>query len=115
MVDPTILLGAHVSSAGGTPAAPPRARAIGATAMQLFSKMANRWAERVCLDEECIAFRAALADTDVRVTIAHDSYLINLASPDATLRARSVDSFVAELQRCEALGLDFLVSHPGNY
>ena len=108
-------LGAHVSSAGGTPSAPPRAQAIGATAMQIFSKMANRWAERVCEDDECVAFKAALADTGISVTIAHDSYLINLASPDAVLRARSIDSFASELQRCIALGLDFLVSHPGNY
>src|SRR5688500_20017389 len=85
------LSGAHVSSAGGTPNAPPRAKAIGATAMQIFSKMANRWAERVCEDDECVAFKAALADTNVTVTIAHDSYLINLASPDAFLRARSTD------------------------
>ena len=115
MTLPGLLLGAHVSSAGGTPQAPARAKAIGATAMQMFSKMANRWAERVCLDEECAAFRTALADTDVRVTVAHDSYLINLASPDPELRAKSLESFVAELQRCEALGLDYLVSHPGNY
>ena len=108
-------LGAHVSSAGGTPSAPPRAQALGATAMQIFSKMANRWAERVCEDDECVAFRAALAETSVSVTIAHDSYLINLASPDPVLRARSVDSFVSELQRCNALGLHYLVSHPGNY
>ena len=51
----------------------------------------------------------------MRATIAHDSYLINLASPDPVLRRRSIESFVAELQRCEALGLTYLVSHPGNY
>jgi deoxyribonuclease-4 len=83
--------------------------------MQIFTKMANRWAERACADDECVAFRAALADTNVRATCAHDSYLINLASPDPTLRRRSIESFVAELARCEALGLDYLVSHPGNY
>jgi deoxyribonuclease-4 len=110
-----LLLGAHVSIAGGTREAPPRAKAIGATAMQIFTKMANRWAERACADEECQAFRAALADTEVRATVAHDSYLINLASPDPTLRRRSIESFIAELERCEALGLDCLVSHPGNY
>ena len=112
---PDDLLGAHTSIAGGTHQAPERARAIGATAMQIFTKMANRWAERACLDEECRAFRAALATTGVRVTMAHDSYLINLASPDPVLRRRSIESFVAELQRCEALGLDLLVSHPGNH
>ena len=109
------LLGAHTSIAGGTANAPPRAAAIGATAMQMFTKMANRWAERLCLDDECLAFRDALRQTRVEVTIAHDSYLINLASPDTVLRARSLESFIAELQRCEALGLDYLVSHPGNY
>src|SRR5689334_7974212 len=83
--------------------------------MQIFTKMANRWAERLCLDDECKAFRAALKATKVTSTIAHDSYLINLASPDPVLRARSIESFIAELQRCEALGLDFLVSHPGNF
>lgn len=108
-------LGAHVSSAGGTPEAPPRAGALEATAMQLFTKQANRWAERECIDDECERFRAALTATEVRVTVAHDSYLINLASPDPALRAKSIDSFAAELRRCGALGIDYLVSHPGNY
>src|SRR5690349_4293142 len=83
--------------------------------MQIFTKMANRWAERECLDDECRSFRAALADTDVRVVSAHDSYLINLASPDPVLRRRSMESFVLELKRCNALGLQYLVSHPGNF
>ena len=109
------LIGAHVSIAGGTANAPARAKLIGASAMQIFTKMANRWAERVCADDECRLFRAALADSGVRATMAHDSYLINLASPDAALRAKSVESFTLELRRCAALGLDYLVSHPGNY
>jgi deoxyribonuclease IV len=110
-----LLLGAHVSAAGGVPEAPLRAAALGATALQLFTKMANRWAERDCADEECTMFRERLAATDVVSTMAHDSYLINLASPDPVLRARSIASFVTELRRCAALGLDYLVSHPGNY
>lgn len=110
-----LLLGAHISIAGGTKEAPPRAKTIGATAMQIFTKMANRWAERVCEDEECAAFRVAIGETDVGEMCAHDSYLINLASPDEVLRARSIDSFISELRRCEALGLNYLVSHPGNH
>ena len=109
------LLGAHVSAAGGVPEAPPRAAAIGATAMQLFTKMGNRWAERDCADDECASFRERLSTTLVTATMAHDSYLINLASPDPVLRARSIASFTTELRRCAALGLDYLVSHPGNY
>ena len=108
-------LGAHVSAAGGVYEAPPRAAAIQANALQLFTKQANRWAERACTDDEGEKFRAALAATDVGVTVSHDSYLINLASPDPALRAKSVDSMAAELARCEALGVDLLVSHPGNY
>lgn len=95
--------------------APPRAKAIGATAMQIFTKMANRWAERECDTAEADAFRAAVRETEVRVISAHDSYLINLASPDPVLHARSLESFECELRRCRALGLDYLVSHPGNY
>jgi deoxyribonuclease-4 len=110
-----LLLGAHTSIAGGTHEAPPRAKAIGATAMQIFTKMANRWAERGCEALEQSTFRAAVADTELQALNAHDSYLINLASPDATLRARSLESFVCELRRCEALGLSALVSHPGNF
>jgi deoxyribonuclease-4 len=112
---PDLILGAHVSAAGGVPEAPARAAAIGATAMQLFTKMGNRWAERECAEEECGSFRERLAATAVTATMAHDSYLINLASPDPILRARSIASFTTELRRCGALGLDFLVSHPGNF
>ena len=111
----TSLLGAHVSAAGGTGNAPARAKAISATAMQLFTKQANRWAERECEADECGAFARAMAESGVAATNAHDSYLINLASPDPALRARSIDSFAAELRRCRALGLHALVSHPGNY
>ena len=111
----SLLLGAHVSAAGGVPEAPARAASIEATALQLFTKMANRWAERQCADDECSTFRERLAATRVAATMAHDSYLINLASPDSVLRARSIQSFTAELHRCRALGLHYLVSHPGNY
>jgi deoxyribonuclease IV len=109
------LLGAHTSIAGGTHLAPPRAKAVGATAMQMFTKMGNRWAERACDDAECVAFRAAIAETEVTITSAHDSYLINCASPDPVLRARSIESLTMELKRCDALGLNYLVSHPGNF
>jgi deoxyribonuclease-4 len=112
---PAAPLGAHISIAGGTHNAPPRAATIGATAMQMFTKMANRWAERACEGDECKEFHVALGATEVREISAHDSYLINLASPDPVLRARSFESFVSELRRCEALGLNYLVSHPGNF
>jgi deoxyribonuclease-4 len=108
-------LGAHVSTSGGSVTAPPRGVDIGATAIQLFTKQANQWKERLVDDAEGLAFRHALAATPVAFTNAHDSYLINLASPDPVLRARSIDSFEHELRRSNALGLDAVVSHPGNF
>ena len=110
-----VLLGTHVSSQGGSFAAPPRAAEIGATALQLFTKTPNQWKEREIDADEAAQFRAALDAAGAPVTVSHDSYLINLASPDDALRARSLDSFANELRRCHALGIHYLVSHPGNY
>lgn len=109
------LLGAHVSTSGGVASALPRARDIGATAMQIFTKQASQWREPAIAPDERASFRAQLAASALGFTNAHDSYLINLASPDPLLRARSLVSFISELRRCEALGLDALVSHPGNF
>ncbi|MDH4132728.1 MAG: deoxyribonuclease IV [Gemmatimonadota bacterium] len=108
-------LGAHVSAQGGVHTAPDRAVEIGATALQLFTKTPNQWREPALDDEVVLRFREALARSEMRAVVSHDSYLINLASPDPVLRARSVESFVAELGRCTRLGIPFVVSHPGNY
>jgi deoxyribonuclease-4 len=83
--------------------------------MQLFTKPASRWAERECDADEAEAFRDARTASTVVTANAHDSYLINLASPDPTLHARSLAAFTAELRRSEALGLEAVVSHPGNF
>lgn len=109
------LIGAHVSTAGGVVHAPGRGQAIGATAIQIFTKTPNQWRERTISAEEAEAFRAARQSAGIRSAVAHDSYLINLASPDAALWERSVEAFKAELVRATALGLDAVVSHPGNY
>lgn len=110
-----LLLGAHVSTQGGVAEAPARGRAIGANAIQVFTKTPNQWRERPLERAAPRAFRAALDAHGIRAVVSHDSYLINLASPDPALRARSEASFVAELRRCEALGIAFVVSHPGNF
>lgn len=108
-------LGAHVSTSGGVNTAPPRGADIGATAIQLFTKQANQWKDKLVTPGEAAAFKDALACTGIKYTTAHDSYLINLASPDAALRAKSIASFEAELVRSNALGLNAVVSHPGNF
>jgi deoxyribonuclease IV len=108
-------LGAHVSTQGGVAEAPARGRAIRATAIQVFTKTPNQWREPV-LDAAAVArFRAEITRHGIEAVVAHDSYLINLASPDEALWRRSVRSFTAELTRCQALGIPWIVSHPGNY
>jgi deoxyribonuclease-4 len=109
-----VLLGAHVSTAGGCRNAPARAADIGAAAIQVFTKQPNRWAEVHLADDECQAFRTGLIEHGVAFANAHDSYLINLATADPILRERSYAAFVGELRRAHQLGLDALVSHPGN-
>jgi deoxyribonuclease-4 len=89
--------------------------AIGASAVQVFTKTPNQWREPVIEPAVAIAFRQALARSGIARIVAHDSYLINLASPDRTLRKRSEASFIAELTRCERLGIPYVVSHPGNF
>ena len=108
-------LGAHVSTAGGVAEAPARGAAIGATAIQIFTKTPNQWREPAIEAAVVDRFRAELTRHDIGMVVAHDSYLINLASPDEALRAKSIRSFIGELGRCRALGIPWVVSHPGNY
>jgi deoxyribonuclease IV len=109
-----MLLGAHVSTAGGCRNAPGRAAAIAANAIQVFTKQPNRWAEVEIGADECAAWSEAVREHGVDFANAHDSYLINLATADPILRDRSYSAFVGELRRAEGLGLDALVTHPGN-
>ena len=108
-------LGAHVSTQGGVHTAPARGGAIGANAIQIFTKTPNQWREPEIGEEIRTAFRSEYERHELHAAVAHDSYLINLASPVPELNARSVDSFTRELRRCTALGVPYVVSHPGNY
>jgi deoxyribonuclease-4 len=107
-------LGAHVSAAGGVQNAPARGAAIESAVLQLFTKQPSRWAEPEIDEETAQTFVAMREEHGIAVAGAHDSYLINLSSPDKRLWRMSQKSFEAELGRCAALGLDFLVTHPGN-
>ena len=113
--DPTERLGAHVSTQGGIQTAPSRGTTIGATAIQVFTKGPSQWREPLLSASAIREFRNSLESSAIREVISHDSYLINLASPDSELTRRSIRAFTAELRRCRALGIGWLVSHPGNY
>ncbi len=107
-------LGAHVSTAGGPENAPERSREIGAVVCQIFTKQPNRWAEPEVSIDTAHAFREARLEHGIRTVVSHDSYLINLASPTRGLWGRSLHSFKRELQRSQTLGLEAIVTHPGN-
>jgi deoxyribonuclease-4 len=107
-------LGAHVSTEGGVVRAPERAAALDAAVLQLFTKQPSRWAEPK-LDETAVrVFQEQRRTHGIVVVVSHDSYLINLSSPDRRLWRMSQRSFAGELARSSALGLDFVVTHPGN-
>ncbi len=107
------LIGAHMSVAGGPVTGIERALAVRARALQIFTKNANQWKGKPISNEEATAFRAAWAASGLAPVVAHDSYLINLASPVRALREQSVEALADELLRCEVLGIAFLVAHPG--
>jgi deoxyribonuclease-4 len=107
------LLGVHKSIAGGYHNAVVAAAAQGCQAVQLFTKNASQWRAKPLTVDDVRLFRKAVRDHRIRYTVAHDSYLINLGSPDDALYRRSIESFVEEMTRAERLGLHYLVTHPG--
>jgi deoxyribonuclease-4 len=108
-----MLMGAHVSAAGGLSTAFDRAEAAECQAMQIFTKSPGVWAAPPLGQDEVLAFRARAAASPVRIAVVHAAYLINIASPQAAIRDRSMEALRIELERVEALGIPFLVLHPG--
>ena len=107
-------LGAHMPTAGGHAVALTGGHGIGCEAVQIFTASPRQWRAPDLKDETIAAWREALAACGTKKTIAHDSYLINLAAPPGSdVLTKSRAAFRAEIARAEALGLDFLVSHPG--
>jgi len=108
-----VILGAHESIAGGMARSVDRALGDGCASFQVFTKNSNQWAGKPLADPDVRAFRKGVREADLPV-IAHDSYLINLASPDDALFERSTEAFAEELRRCARLRIRWLVMHPGS-
>lgn len=104
-----------MSIAGGLPRAVDRAVASKCQALQIFTKSAGQWRARPLPDEEIALFRQKIAASGIAPVVAHNSYLINLATAQPELRAQSMAALGEELDRAEALGLAGLVMHPGSY
>src|SRR5947209_3959076 len=106
-------LGAHMSIAGGCDRAVRAAHAVGFGTVQLFTRNNNQWKVPPLTDAHVAAFRLALAEGGIVDPVVHNSYLINLGSPDETLWRKSIDAMTVEVERCQALGINDLVAHPG--
>ena len=104
-----------MSIAGGIELAPGRGASIGCTAMQIFTKSNNQWAAKPLSDEAARRFREEITSSGITHVVAHDSYLINLCSPDDALWRRSIDACAEELERCARLGVPWLIAHPGGH
>lgn len=109
------LLGAHMSIAGGYYKAVEAAAALKMDCVQIFTKNNNQWRAKPLTDDDVERFQEALRNTRIRSPCAHTSYLINLGSPKDELWQKSLDAFLVEIERAEALGLAGLVIHPGSY
>jgi deoxyribonuclease-4 len=102
-----------MSIAGGLHLAVDRAGAAECEALQIFTKSSNQWKAKPLSEIEAGLFREKQIEHGVSPAFAHGSYLINLASPDPALKKRSEEAFVEEIDRCDLLGLPYLITHPG--
>jgi len=104
-----------MSIAGGLPRAVDRAQATGCEALQIFTKSVGQWRARPLPADEIALFRRRVDETGVHPVLAHNSYLVNIATASPVLRAQSLAALGEELDRAEALGLAGLVMHPGSH
>ncbi|MEM9790599.1 MAG: deoxyribonuclease IV [Planctomycetota bacterium] len=109
------MFGSHLSVAGGLHLALQDAQRLGMDCVQVFTKNQRQWNVPPLKPDAVDAWHAALDETGIPASavVSHDSYLINLASPDDKTRHKSIDLFVEEVRRCDALSIPHLVTHPG--
>jgi len=104
-----------MSIAGGLDQAIVRGREVGCETIQIFTRSPRQWRPRILEDEEIARFGRMREQTGIAPVVAHDCYLINLASPDEELWRKSLAVLVEEMGHCQALGLPYLVMHPGSH
>ncbi len=110
-------IGAHLSSSGGVENTIKHAKSIGAKAFALFTKNQRQWVAKPLSQNSIDKFKKGLEEIQIspKHILPHDSYLINLGSPDSQKLQKSRDAFIDELNRCEQLGLKLLNFHPGSH
>lgn len=108
-------LGAHMSISGGIHLAPGRGKIAGCSVIQLFTQNANQWRGKMPSAAEASLFREKREESGLLDVVAHDIYLINLASAPGETREKSMIAFREEMERCALLGIDKIVMHPGSH
>jgi deoxyribonuclease-4 len=108
-----LLLGAHMSIAGGVHTAVERGNRIGCTAIQMFVKNTNQWKGKPLANQDISTYKDLLLKSSIGPVVVHDTYLINLCAKDKTILRKSRAALKDELDRCEALGVPYLNFHPG--
>lgn len=111
----TILVGSHISAAGGLYKAVERGQSIGCTAMQIFSKSNRTWFDKKISDQDAQAFKDAFKVSTIEEIVVHAGYLINVGSNKEQTATLSTNALFDEVERCEQLGLKYLVLHPGSH
>lgn len=109
-----MLIGAHVSPAGGLPKAIARGEALGARAIQIFNQSPRQWRPTAYPDADIAAFREAMAESPIDAVLIHAVYLINCASEDPDIRAKSLTSLTHSLRVGQQIGAQGVVLHPGS-
>jgi deoxyribonuclease-4 len=112
--DIVLRLGIHTSTSGSLEGAALTAAELGANTLQIFSASPRMWRARVPDPEQVRRMRAARERFDLNPLVVHANYLINLASQDPPIRAKSIDGFRGEIERAAAIGAEYLVVHPGS-
>jgi deoxyribonuclease-4 len=110
-----LLLGAHLSIAGGLHKALESARKLGCNAVQIFTKNASTWREKTLTEKQISTFDQTRRKTGINKIASHTSYLINPAGSDAGIRKKSASALKEELIRCRQLKIPWLVMHPGSH
>jgi deoxyribonuclease-4 len=109
------LIGAHTSTAGGLQNALYEGKQLHCTAVQIFTASPRQWKPSPVSTEQVERFMQARRETGIECVVSHAAYLINLASPDSETRRKSYEAYLAELQRCAALGIRYAVVHMGSH
>jgi len=110
-----LLLGAHMSIAGGLEKAVLAGASIGCSTIQIFTKSNRQWSAKKLSDSEIDIYKETLTRISINPIIAHTAYLINIGSPNKDIEKKSIASLAEEIERCDQLSIPYLVLHPGSY